>query len=408
MRWVYILKCSDDYYYVGETNRLYTRFWEHQQGNGGLNTSTYKPENIVAIYKVSTLNKFIEYNNIVMNKTCNIYFNRSNNILKDFNNTEEDDIYDNLFAETNIAECLMLNKKDNWNKIRGGKYTRVDIEYNFQVNEFIKNFVRLSGKNDLDKKSILINLHLSYSLACRQKAHLIKAIIINVHQIYHFKELDNFDHEVIFMIRHPISSLSSGIKHWLKFEKNNVTTWFFYFQIERIFLALKKCIQAKKIVHVIKLSDLHKKNKIIMKDLTKIMNIKFKQSLTKSTYNGKLWWGDKLSGKDLSGVNKKFTENYDDNFFFNKDIQCIEYYLRPFMKKYRFDSFSNNLKKNKLIKFLPLKSEIIIWKNMLLDLKIWQIIMIPYYWIQRIKLMNKNIFKDLNFPNQIGKEIKKL
>jgi len=275
-------------------------------------------------------------------------------------------------------------------------------------NEFTKNFVRLSGKNDLDKKSILINLHLSYSLACGQKAHLIKAIIINVHQIYHFKELDSFDHEVIFMIRHPISSLSSGIKHWLKFDKNNVTTWFFYFQIERIFLALKKCIQAKKIVHVIKLSDLHKKNKIIMKDLTKIMNIKFKQSLTKSTYNGKLWWGDKLSDKDLSGVNKKFTENYDDNFFFNKDIQCIEYYLRPFMKKYRFDSFSNNLKKNKLIKFLPLRSEIIIWKNMLLDLKIWQIIMIPYYWTQRIKLMNKNIFKDLNFPNQIGKGIKKL
>ena len=78
------------------------------------------------------------------------------------------------------------------------------------------------------------------------------------------------------------------------------------------------------------------------------------------------------------------------------------------MQKYRFDFFSNNIEKNKLIKFLPLKSEIIIWKNMLLDLKIWQIIMIPYYWIQRIKLMNKNIFKDLNFPNQIGKEIKKL
>ena len=139
MHWVYILKCSDDYYYVGETKRLYTRCWEHKRGNGGLNTTTYKPENIVAIYKVSTLNKFIEYNNIVMNKICNIYFNRSNNILKDFNNSEEDDTYDNLFAETNIAECLMLNKTDNWKKIRGGKYTRFDIEYNFPVNEFIKN-----------------------------------------------------------------------------------------------------------------------------------------------------------------------------------------------------------------------------------------------------------------------------
>ena len=71
MRWVYILKCSDDYYYVGETKRLYRRFWEHQEGNGGINTSSNIPESIVSIYKVSTLCKFFEYDNIVMNKIMN-------------------------------------------------------------------------------------------------------------------------------------------------------------------------------------------------------------------------------------------------------------------------------------------------------------------------------------------------
>jgi hypothetical protein len=140
MRWVYILKCSDDYYYVGETKRLYRRFWEHQEGIGGINTSTYIPEGIVAIYKVSTLGKFFEYNNIVMNKICNIYFNRGDTLLEEFNNTDEyDDEYDNLFAENNITECLMLNNKDNWKKIRGGKYTRFGIEYTLPINESIKN-----------------------------------------------------------------------------------------------------------------------------------------------------------------------------------------------------------------------------------------------------------------------------
>ena len=137
MRWVYILKCCDDYYYVGETKRLYRRFWEHQEGIGGINTSTYIPEGIVAIYKVSTLGKFFEYNNIVMNKICNIYFNRGDTLLEEFNNT--DDEYDNLFAENNITECLMLNNKDNWKKIRGGKYTRFDIEYTLPINDYIKN-----------------------------------------------------------------------------------------------------------------------------------------------------------------------------------------------------------------------------------------------------------------------------
>lgn len=116
MRWIYILKCIDNYYYVGETKRLYRRFWEHQTGIGGINTSTYIPEGIVSIYKVSTLCKFFEYNNIVINKICNIYFNRLKRLLENFDNIDEDDEYDNLFAETNITECLMLNNKDNWQK----------------------------------------------------------------------------------------------------------------------------------------------------------------------------------------------------------------------------------------------------------------------------------------------------
>jgi len=121
---------------------LYTRFWEHDEGKGCLNTSIYIPEEIVSIYKVSTLGKFFEYNNIVMNKNCNIYFNRSNTLLEGFNYSDEDDDvyeYDNLFAENNITECLMLNNKDNWQKIRGGKYTRFDIEYTLPINEYIKN-----------------------------------------------------------------------------------------------------------------------------------------------------------------------------------------------------------------------------------------------------------------------------
>ena len=65
MRWIYILKCSDDYYYIGETTRLYRRFWEHQSGRVGMNTSVYRPEGIVAIYKVNTIGKFFEYNDNV-------------------------------------------------------------------------------------------------------------------------------------------------------------------------------------------------------------------------------------------------------------------------------------------------------------------------------------------------------
>ena len=139
MKCIYILKCSDDYNYVGETKRLYRRFWEHNKGIGGVNTSNYESEQIVAIYKVSTLSKFFEYNSIIMNKICNIYFNRSNTLLEQFNDDCDDEEYDNLLVENNITECLMINKKENWEKVRGGKYTNFDVNYKYPQNENIKN-----------------------------------------------------------------------------------------------------------------------------------------------------------------------------------------------------------------------------------------------------------------------------
>lgn len=139
MRWVYILQCEDGYFYVGETSRLYRRFWEHQYGLGGLNTSVFIPEQIVAIYKVDTIGKFIDYNNYVNKIIDGIWHDSYKSFkLRDFDDICDEDQYDKLEAENNITECLMLHNKDTWDKIRGGKYTRFDIEYRFPDNDYIK------------------------------------------------------------------------------------------------------------------------------------------------------------------------------------------------------------------------------------------------------------------------------
>ena len=142
MKWVYILKCEDNYYYVGETNRLYRRRWQHNEGNGGLNTSTYEPESIVAIYKVSSLSNFFDYDEIVTNEIYNIYFNRANKILENFQDETYETDEDNKLVENHIAEAFIIHKnknKEDWTKIRGGKYTRFDIEYTLPKNDNIKN-----------------------------------------------------------------------------------------------------------------------------------------------------------------------------------------------------------------------------------------------------------------------------
>lgn len=47
MAWMYILKCSDDSYYVGSTKNLELRFAQHQSGKGSRYTSRRLPVELV-------------------------------------------------------------------------------------------------------------------------------------------------------------------------------------------------------------------------------------------------------------------------------------------------------------------------------------------------------------------------
>ena len=133
MHWVYILKCQNDHYYVGETTRLYRRFWEHNSGKGGVNTYTYTPETIVAIYKVNMLGMFFEYDYLIDGEIYKPYK------LKRFDNEIGDDEYNGRDIENNITECLMMHNKETWDKIRGGKYTHFNVTYKFPINDNIQN-----------------------------------------------------------------------------------------------------------------------------------------------------------------------------------------------------------------------------------------------------------------------------
>jgi predicted GIY-YIG superfamily endonuclease len=45
--WVYILKCTDDSYYVGHTDNLDARLWQHQSGEVSGYTSSRLPVRLV-------------------------------------------------------------------------------------------------------------------------------------------------------------------------------------------------------------------------------------------------------------------------------------------------------------------------------------------------------------------------
>ena len=90
----------------------------------------------------------------------------------------------------------------------------------------------------------------------------------------------------------------------------------------------------------------------------------YEENLLKSTYHGQKWWGDAVSAKYLNGLNPKFENKPDINFFFKKDIMIFEYFLKDIFTTYNYEFFNKEKKKlNKLKIFLPLKVEWIIFKK---------------------------------------------
>lgn len=154
MHWIYILGCEENVMYVGETTRLYRRFWEHQEGKGGENTSSYPPIELMGIYKVHDIHKFEDYQNKISNlndmddgitEENEYLYRKAYNSLTYWNDNEYNEDYyetskhyDGKYLENSIVELLIKNNPSNNDKIRGGKYTRFDCEYTIPSDDIIK------------------------------------------------------------------------------------------------------------------------------------------------------------------------------------------------------------------------------------------------------------------------------
>ena len=290
--------------------------------------------------------------------------------------------FDSRLNNTERHDCLGVNKNEF-----------------FLINKkkFIKKFIIIT--KNICKKEIFVNLHLAYSYACGENLKKKKIIIFNAHQIEQLHYFDDIDYKIFYNIRHPLSSLTSSIKHWLIYEDGKyVGSWWLYYQIKRIFKSLKEAMSLSKEIYIIKLDVLHKNNELVMKKICKILKIRFNKCLKKSTYMGKKWWGDKLSVNYLNGINKNFIDKIDNNLFYANDKNYLKHYLKPILKKYDYKIKNNS---NNFNKYLPLKIEILIWFKIIKLLKVNEILFIPYYWIKRIILFNKHEYKNVKLPKEI-------
>lgn len=208
--------------------------------------------------------------------------------------------------------------------------------------------------------------------------------------------------EIIHTIRHPLSALSSPLR-WLKFNHGrDFIPNSIYFHINLVVNGIQNLKKLKKKITIIRLEDLHLKNKYTLKMFCNEYKINYEKILQKSTYNGLKWWGDKISKKNLNGVNKNFKISFDKNNFYNKDLIFFQKTLQNFLRKYSYDNIFKTEEGNYYFNgILPFKCEILTWKNTIKNMKIKHIFSIPYFYSKRILKVNfqKN---NLVLPNYIG------
>lgn len=129
VHWIYVIKCNDNYIYVGETEYLYKRLTQHIRGHGGKNTHIHIPKKLLGLYKLNDNYSFYQYNSAIK-------FGTTKNVQTAIDNWGNGWGADNLFIENRFTERLFYERRNNheygtgneWYRIRGGKYTRESLD----------------------------------------------------------------------------------------------------------------------------------------------------------------------------------------------------------------------------------------------------------------------------------------
>ncbi len=271
--------------------------------------------------------------------------------------------------------------------------------------KFIKNFINLNRGKKKYKDKLFNNLYLIH------KAYNFKTIkynekifIINAHSFEYVKNFNNYfknlKYEIIHTIRHPYSAITSTIKNWLRYKNGSVLTPNqLYHNLENIFFGISNLQKLKKKIYIIQLENLHVNFNVVMNKFCKMYNLKFSKVLRKSTFHNLKWWGDKISGKNLNGINNKFKASYDLNYFSSKDILYYQKLYKNEFKKYHYKKLSGRILH---YCFSPLKCEYMVWKNTITNFRIKHIFSIPIFFLKRIIFFNFILKNNSKLPPSIG------
>lgn len=250
----------------------------------------------------------------------------------------------------NNSQCLHIAKfKSQYNLIERWDQLGVNKNESFDLDIGIfKNYMfELMKNKEINSFNFFISLHIAYGLVLKQNILDTKILFYHLHHIEKLEkymvDFKNFD--VICSIREPRNTIVSGIDNHKNFNfkphDNTSNTSVFL----RVFHESEPILKFTKNITTLKLEDLHQYPKIILSQFCKKYGLELEENIYKSTYHNKIWWGDKLSGKDLQGFNKNIDQKkwYKKFYFYENLVFEFLLFQRLSSYKYKIESKLNSI-----------------------------------------------------------------
>tara|TARA_B100000795_G_scaffold267357_1_gene252022 strand:+ start:388 stop:1773 length:1386 start_codon:yes stop_codon:yes gene_type:complete len=221
--------------------------------------------------------------------------------------------------------------------------------------KFKQSFIFFLKSKKISEKNVYLAIHYAYQFAINDKSSII---MFHPHDIEFFNSfiIKNFENSKILAItRNPVYNFwrraySDQKVEEGRFDKTDCEYIKNYRYINRL---RDLCINFKnlnsnyaKICKFFTFENLKINNKKTLQKVCKFLNIKFSyNSLRNPRFDNKIWWGDKVykgfnAKSKKSFVKDSYSYKEELKLFSNYEIFILECVMYPFMKKFKFKTYS--------------------------------------------------------------------
>jgi hypothetical protein len=299
----------------------------------------------------------------------------------------------------------VLNALYKWNhlfeKKERSKIQNVGKKYESVIIKDKKRFIELTKLNWKSHKitwtELFYLVHHTYCLLRGINFKNIKFIICHPHGFDNIDKMSNdiFDSKVIHILRDPRAANYSykithrqirlKLKKSFQLEPHKPDIYFPYLSMRLFALAdIKNFFKDKKKHKIIRFEDLHLDPKKVMQNICRWIGLEWKNSLLTSSFMGKTWGGNSVSGKLIfsfsksKAKDKKWLYNLSRDEVILYEALCAKY-LKKFKYKFAF-------KQSKI------KAFIVFFKLYFLSVKETSCIIKKYFLLSTDKDKIKNLF----------------